>query len=99
MAPPARRDASVSAVCVLDGVPVGESRSGRLVHLDDLPLDVEPHDVVVTLEATVWAQEMSRQNDLAVVAAEMLNHHDSIHPASDCEFSRRLEAALRSPRT
>lgn len=89
----------MSGVCVLDGVPVGPSRGGKLVHLDEVPMDVEPHEVEVAVEATVWAEEVQRQNHLATVAAEMLYHHGTIHPASDCEFSRRLEAALRSPRT
>lgn len=96
---PARCDTLVNEVCVLDGVPVGLSRSGRFVHLDEVPMDVEPHEVKEVVVATLWVEETARQNNLAMIAAEMLQHHGVIHPASDCEFSRRLEAALRSPRT
>lgn len=87
------------AVCAVDGIPVGMSRGGKLVHLDELDPDVEPHDVQTTVSSEMYTLAMMRQNDLAVRAAEMLQHHGVIHPASDCEFSQRLEAALRSPRT
>lgn len=86
-------------VCVVDGVHAGMARSGKLVHLDDLPEDVESHDVEKVVTRATWNYVSVQKNNLAVVAAEMLVHHTGIHPASDCEFAKRLEAALRSPMT
>jgi hypothetical protein len=72
---------------------------GRWVHLDEIPPDVQAHDVRTMISIDDWVLINAAKDHLAVVAAEMLQHHDAIHPASACSFAQRLEAALRTSRT
>lgn len=81
-------------VCAIDGVPVGKSRSGLLVHLDELPENAEPHDAVpVTREQ--WASGQSPRAVLRQAAQDMLVHHVGGHPEADCQFAQNLREAIR----
>jgi hypothetical protein len=83
-------------VCALDGVPVQQTRMGRWVHLDELPEDVDSHEVRAMMSLDDWVTANVVKDTLAVVAAEMLQHHNALHPASACAFAQRLETVLRS---
>lgn len=82
------------SVCAACGVLVTVAKSGRLVHLDDIPKGVDPqHEVVAVAEA-----DFSRAEDyrftLKGAAEDMLAHHAALHPASDCEWAAVLRRAL-----
>ncbi len=83
-------------VCAHDGVDLAQARTGRWVHLGELPKEADPeHDPEPIAKAsyslTTFNREMLRQ-----AAADMIRHHGAIHPDSACEFTIRLRAALRS---
>lgn len=82
-------------VCAVDGVEVAESRSGRLVHVDELPRGTENHDIV-EVSAEAFRAGRDSRSDLRAAIEDMLLHHDSMHPSSACEFSDRLHRALRA---
>ena len=82
-------------VCRHDGIQVGESRAGRLVHLDELPKDLAEHDIDL-VEADEYLGRQDYAQDLRAAAQDMLVHHASLHPHSGCSWAERLEAATRT---
>lgn len=86
----------VSPVCATDGVPVGAAKSGRFVHLDDLPHGVDPdHEIEAVPWSDFFASE-DRRVTLKGAAEDMLAHHATLHPASDCPWAEVLGRALKS---
>lgn len=81
-------------VCPVDGVPVGATRSGTLVHLDDLPSGVPEH-VVDRVSREAYEAKRDQRADLRAAAADMVLHHATMHPAGECDWTRRLTDALR----
>ena len=84
-------------VCAKDGVPVGESRTGRLVHLDQLPDGVDPEHEVDSVEQEAWLASVVKRSDVRMLAAALMRHHADFHADPQCPFVKQLDAALRSP--
>lgn len=85
----------MTTVCARDGVAVGQSRGGKLVHLGELPQEMPAHDVVPINPATL-ARTLDRDEALVSTATDMLIHHASLHPETGCEWAENLERALRA---
>lgn len=85
----------MSLVCADCGVAVGETRTGKIVHTDELPDGAEVHDVTAVTEREAFTAATQDSFDLRRVAQDMLIHHGALHPLSDCEWAKRLEVAIR----
>ncbi len=83
-------------VCGVDGVPVGRSRFGRWVHLDDLPEKTDPEHEVQAVNASRYNAMQMSGTSLRLAAADMLRHHSTLHPDVGCEWAAALMNALRS---
>lgn len=81
--------------CGHDGVPVAVARSGRLIHLDELPQDMPEHEIIPIADGE-FEVAVVRKIALREAASDMLSHHAALHPESDCEWARNLRLALRS---
>jgi hypothetical protein len=77
------------ALCGVCGVTVAEARNGRVIHLDAIPKGYPPHDV-----EPVDAAPVDSATRLRGAAEDMLIHHISGHPESDCAFAQNLRRAL-----
>ncbi len=84
------------SVCGNCGILVVEAKSGRLVHVDDLPKDADPNHEIVPVAAADFIHDAEMRYSLKAAAEDMLVHHASFHPASDCPWVVVLERALRS---
>ena len=86
----------MSFVCVVDGVEVTNSKSGRLVHIGEIPKGIDPDHEINAVERERFDRVLGAKFDLKAAAEEMLLHHATLHPADGCEWHERLERALRS---
>lgn len=85
----------MSQVCSVDGAAVAQARNGRWVHTDSLPDWVDPEHEIDPVESRHFVLRQTHELGLREAATDMLRHHDTIHPGSDCEWSRNLMDALR----
>ncbi len=75
---------------------VGENRSGALIHLDDIPDGFDYHDAVA-VDADRYFALLENRSDLKSAAEDMVLHHATLHPITDCEWAQRLlEASKRT---
>jgi hypothetical protein len=83
-------------ICGRCGIPITVAKSGRLVHLDDLPKGIDPdHEIAATTQSDFEAYQDYRFT-LKGAAEDMLAHHATLHPSSECEWAAVLRRALRS---
>jgi hypothetical protein len=82
-------------VCLVDGVDVGAAKSGRLVHLGDLPKGVDPDHDVIAVPFDDFIRVTEGRISLRAAAEDMLAHHATLHPAKECQWAAVLERALR----
>lgn len=87
--------AAPRAVCAVDGVLVGRSRSGRWIHLDDLPEKTDPEHEVQPVNASRYNAAQLSGMSLRLAATDMLRHHATLHPDVGCEWAANLMNALR----
>lgn len=85
-------DAEVCGKC---GVAIGHTASGKAVHLDEVPKGVGYHDAEPKA-ASEWLRESDERQDIRRSAHDMLAHHASLCPATECAWARNLREALRS---
>lgn len=83
-------------VCRVCGVPVTNARSGRLVHLDDIPDGVDPSHEIEATSGADFLENMGARLTLKGAAEDMLAHHAVLHPEQDCEWAKLLRRALES---
>lgn len=88
----------MSMVCRLDGVSLVQGRGLVWRHTDALPQGVDPDHEPLPVESEEFERAEHDRQDVHQLAAELLHHHVSIHPVSDCPFAVRLTQALRSKR-
>lgn len=94
---PAKREVNVT-VCAIDGVRVAESRAGRLVHTEEIPKGIDPDHEIVEIPLSHFCEQRGSQADLVSAVQDLLLHHATLHPLTDCEFAARVTSSLRSPR-
>ncbi len=81
-------------VCATCGVESVMSGRGRLIHVDAIPRGYEVHEVDDLMDGDAWLVHHG-VTSLKAAAEDMLVHHTTGHPESDCAFARNLRAALR----
>lgn len=82
-------------VCTTCGVAIGLSGDGSCWwHLDGYPEDVPNHDAE-PVEESVYQKKQEAFTDTRILVEELIRHHTTFHPMSDCNFSTRVLAALR----
>jgi hypothetical protein len=86
---------NTTALCSTCGAEAANGRA-KLVHTGEIPAGTEPHDVLGLVSIHEWQAAQGVRTTLHVLASELLFHHVSIHPMSDCAFATRLAEALRS---
>jgi hypothetical protein len=82
-------------VCAVDNVELRQSRSGKMVHVAELPEKTPEHDPQ-PVNADVFREFADPVTDLRRAAGEMLNHHATVHPVADCEWHKALLKAWRA---
>ena len=83
-------------ICGRCGSRIAIAKSGRLVHLDEIPKGVDPdHEIAATTESD-YAAQYDYRFTLKGAAEDMLAHHATLHPSSECEWAVLLRRALRS---
>lgn len=82
-------------VCAFDGIPLGTSRAGKLVHLAELPQETPEHLPSPT-EHDEHEQRLDNAERLALAATDMLVHHAMLHPETGCTWAANLERALKT---
>ena len=82
------------SVCGVCGVLATEARSGRLVHLDDIPDGVPVHEIFVVAESD-FREGAEKRFTLKGAAEDMLLHHATLHPSEGCEWAEVLRRALK----
>lgn len=85
----------MTLVCRVDGVGVARSRSGRWVHVGQLPREADPEHEVDPVEAGALVSTLERELTLRDAALDMMTHHDQLHPSHDCPWAQALSRALR----
>lgn len=85
----------LSPVCLLDGVPLAMSRSGVLVHVGEIPRDVDPDHVPQPVTDEEWITHCYARVVLKAAVEDMLAHHAALHPAGDCPWAAKLQDAVR----
>ncbi len=83
-------------VCGICGVPVGAAKNGRFVHLDDIPQGVNPDHEITPVPSSDFFNAEDYRFTLKGAAEDMLAHHATLHPASDCPWAVVLQRALKS---
>ena len=82
-------------VCMTCGATIAMARSGAWVHTEQPPDGTDPeHEIVVGARSDLDRYRAER-GDLATALSELVVHHASVHPPSDCPFIERARAALR----
>lgn len=81
--------------CGICGSTVAMARSGKWVHTEEIQKDVPLHDAR-PVESGTLEEMVAKRLDLGAAAHDMLEHHNAIHPASDCEFAKNLMQALKT---
>lgn len=89
---------TTESVCAVDGVKIGLSRSGAMVHLDEIPKGIDADHEIVIVEPREFSATEAHRQDLHSAVADLLLHHGTLHPLSDCEFAARVTGLLRSGR-
>lgn len=84
-----------ATVCRYDGVEVMAARNGRLVHVEEVPRGVPEHEIDITSRA-LWEQKFRERSDLRLAVAELVEHHLTLHPGSDCQWVENVNTALKS---
>jgi hypothetical protein len=81
------------SVCGTCGVEIAEARNGHLVHIDNIPRGFDIFHEVTALPEEEWRTLRGRPS-LKGAAEDMLVHHVTGHPESDCAFAQNLRRAL-----
>lgn len=87
----------VDWVCAACGATCAQSRSGRWVHTDGYDAKIEAHDARPE-HASVLEEAHYEHTTLRGAAQDMMRHHGTLHPDSDCEWARNLSRALSEGR-
>jgi hypothetical protein len=82
-------------LCAVCGVELIKGRADKYFHVDSIAKDVPMHDAIPAPAAELRAHVQTRL-DLGLAAKDMLDHHNALHPGSDCDFAVRLTQALRT---
>lgn len=83
-------------VCGICGTTAARNRNQTLVHTDDVGREFEEHDAAHPMSQEIYERLVGEAQDLRTKAADMLVHHGTMHPSSECEWSQRLASALKS---
>lgn len=83
-------------VCKLDGVDISANRAGKWVHIEELPRGVDPHDVDAIVEKEIWDRAYGGTEKLKAAISDLLIHHASLCPISECAHARSLQAAAKA---
>lgn len=84
------------SVCGICGVLVATAKSGRLVHLDDIPKGSDPDHEIVAIPVSDFVLAQGGRVSLKGAAEDMLAHHATLHPESGCAWAEVLRRALAS---
>ncbi len=95
-APPPSSSVGEVSVCGSCGVAIAAAKNGRLVHLDDLPKGSDPDHEIVAVATSDFVQAEESRFTLKGAAEDMLAHHATLHPATECEWAEVLRRALVS---
>lgn len=82
-------------LCAVCGVALVAGRGGKFFHTDAIDKNVPMHDAIPAPAEELRAAVQTRL-DLGLAAKDMLDHHNALHPGSDCDFAVRLTQALRT---
>lgn len=82
-------------VCALDGVEMGSTRSGALIHLDEIPREVPEHFIEEVIESSEYQRRSDSRVNLKGAVEDLLAHHATLHPLSECAWAARIRTALR----
>ncbi len=82
-------------VCSIDGVAIAWANTGKWVHLDMVPSGADPDHAIDPVHPSLF--RFKREQDIGVREAsiDLLRHHSTYHPESDCEWAIALGEALR----
>ena len=83
------------SVCEVCGVLVTKARSGRFVHLDDIPDGINPDHWIISVDASDFREGAEKRLTLKGAAEDMLLHHATLHPVKGCEWAEVLLRALK----
>lgn len=86
----------MSVVCATCGVAVTNAKSGRLVHLDDIPKGFDSDHEIAATSSVDFLERAHQRLSLKGAAEDMLVHHGTLHPDSDCPWAAVLRRALES---
>jgi hypothetical protein len=84
------------SVCGACGVPIASAKTGRLVHLSDIPDGINPDHEIVSVPETDFRVGAEARITLKAAAEDMIHHHATLHPDSGCPWAETLRRALRS---
>lgn len=82
-------------VCGICGILIGVKASGGYVHLDAIPKEFDYHEAGIPTDPEKYAEAVRANFDIRLIGEEMLEHHMTLHPLTDCEWSQRLAMAIR----
>lgn len=85
-------------VCAVDGVAVAETRSGAIVHVDEIPKGIDPEHEIVEVSLESFREQRGGRGDLHAAVADLLLHHATLHPLAECEWAARVSTSLRASR-
>jgi len=82
-------------VCGICGTVIGIKAAGGWIHLDTVGKEWEEHEAQHPTTPEVYAEAIREEFDVRLIAQEMLEHHLTYHPLTDCEWSQKLSIAVR----
>ncbi len=83
-------------VCGTCGVPIGVKAAGGWIHLDSIPKEFDEHEAGYPTDTEIYAQAIREEFDVRLIAQEMLEHHLTFHPLTECEWAQKLNQAIRT---
>ena len=85
-------------VCAIDGVAVAETRRGAIVHVDELPKGIDPDHEIIEVSLETFRDQRGSRHDLTSAVQDLLLHHATLHPLTECEWAARVTTSLRASR-
>ena len=83
-------------VCKRCGVAAAITRTEKWIHVASIPREFDEHDVEETISLTEFEAQVQEDQDVKALAEDLIRHHVTVHPATECEWVSRLSQALRS---
>ena len=84
-------------VCEKDGVELGETKNGRLIHLGEIPVGIDPEHPIVPIDPIARETELDALSALTLALSDLLRHHDALCPPTACPFASQSRLALGRP--